>query len=90
MATMAFLLALQHHLKSPIRAVDEFDVHMDPSNREAMMNMILSFTRENKDVQFIVITPSQLTIKGLEDVNVILVQNVRGRSEAIELARKAA
>lgn len=79
-ATMAFLLALQHHLKSPVRAVDEFDVHMDPHNRESMMKMLFSFMNENSDVQFLVITPSQLTAVG-EFANIIFVQNVHGKSE---------
>ncbi len=79
-ATMAFLLALQHHLKSPVRAVDEFDVHMDPHNRESMMKMLFSFMNENADVQFLVITPSQLTAVG-EFANIIFVQNVHGKSE---------
>jgi chromosome segregation protein len=79
-ATMAFLLSLQHHLKSPVRAVDEFDVHMDPHNRESMMKMLFSFMNENADVQFLVITPSQLTAVG-EFTNIIFVQNVHGKSE---------
>jgi chromosome segregation protein len=79
-ATMAFLLSLQHHLKSPVRAVDEFDVHMDPHNRESMMKMLFSFMNENADVQFLVITPSQLTAVG-EFANIIFVQNVHGKSE---------
>ena len=29
-ATMGFLLALQQHVRSPFRAVDEYDIHMDP------------------------------------------------------------
>ncbi|MDI9644859.1 MAG: hypothetical protein QFX35_06550, partial [Candidatus Verstraetearchaeota archaeon] len=84
-ATMAFLLALQHQLKSPVRAVDEFDVHMDPFNREAMMRMLFAFMRENSDVQFIVITPSQLSAVG-EFANIIFVQNVHGRSEVARAA----
>lgn len=86
-ATMAFLLALQHNLKSPVRAVDEFDVHMDPSNRESMMRMLFSFMNENSDVQFIVITPSQLSAIG-EFANIIFVQNVHGRSEVAKAAPK--
>jgi chromosome segregation protein len=86
-ATMAFLLALQHNLKSPVRAVDEFDVHMDPSNRESMMCMLFSFMNENSDVQFIVITPSQLSAIG-EFANIIFVQNVHGRSEVAKAAPK--
>jgi len=33
---MAFLLAIQQLIRSPFRAVDEFDIHMDPRNREAI------------------------------------------------------
>lgn len=84
-ATMAFLLALQHQLKSPVRAVDEFDVHMDPFNREAMMRMLFAFMNENSDVQFIVITPSQLSAVG-DFANIIFVQNVHGRSEVARAA----
>ncbi|MBC7113204.1 MAG: AAA family ATPase [Candidatus Methanomethyliales bacterium] len=84
-ATMAFLLALQDHLKSPVRAVDEFDVHMDPHNRESMMRMLFSFMNDSSDVQFIVITPSQLTAVG-EFANIIFVQNVHGRSEVAKAA----
>jgi chromosome segregation protein len=88
-ATMAFLLALQHNLKSPVRAVDEFDVHMDPHNRESMMKMLFSFMNENEDVQFIVITPSQLSAVG-EFANIIFVQNVHGRSEVAKAATATA
>ena len=84
-STMAFLLSLQHNLKSPVRAVDEFDVHMDPHNRESMMRMLFSFMSENSDVQFIVITPSQLSAIG-EFANIIFVQNVQGRSEVAKAA----
>ncbi|RLE76630.1 MAG: hypothetical protein DRZ80_00645, partial [Thermoprotei archaeon] len=40
-AIMCFLLALQSHIKSPLRAIDEFDVHMDPSNRAAILDMVI-------------------------------------------------
>ncbi|RLE49935.1 MAG: hypothetical protein DRJ33_07830 [Candidatus Methanomethylicota archaeon] len=76
-------------MKSPIRAVDEFDVHMDPANREAMMRMLLSHIEANKDVQFIVITPSQISVLS-EKVNIIFVQNVQGRSEVIKAVSTAA
>lgn len=79
-ATMAFLLALQQHLKSPFRAVDEFDVHMDPRNREIISDMLLGEVRSLEDIQYVSITPGQ--IMGLvEDVHVITVQNVEGKSE---------
>jgi len=79
-ATIAFLLSLQHQLKSPIRAVDEFDVHMDPYNREAVARMIFDFTRRNSDLQYIVISPSQIVFQGLQ-ANIIVIQKNRGVSE---------
>jgi len=79
-ATIAFLLSLQHQLKSPIRAVDEFDVHMDPYNREAVARMIFDFARRNSDLQYIVISPSQIMFQGLQ-ANIIVIQKNRGASE---------
>jgi chromosome segregation protein len=76
---MCFLLALQQHIKSPIRAIDEFDIHMDPRNRETMMKQLLSLMEE-EDAQYIVITPGRLV--EIEEVpNVITVQNVAGSSK---------
>ncbi len=78
-AVMSFLLALQQHIKSPIRAVDEFDVHMDPKNREALLNQLFSAV-EKQNIQYIIITPGILPNLN-EDVNVIVVQNVEGVSK---------
>jgi len=77
-ATMIFLLALQQHVRSPFRAVDEYDVHMDPKNREVIAQMIVSSIR-GSDAQYLVITPSQITFAN-EDLHVITVQNVEGTS----------
>jgi chromosome segregation protein len=75
---MCFLLALQQHIQSPIRAIDEFDIHMDPRNREVMMKQMLELLR-GREAQYIVITPGQLV--GVEGIaNVITVQNVAGSS----------
>ncbi|MEM3068975.1 MAG: AAA family ATPase [Nitrososphaerales archaeon] len=78
---MAFLLSLQQHIMSPFRAVDEFDVHMDPRNREAIFKVLVSTIKESKDVQYLMITPSQIAVTE-HDVHVIVVQNVQGKSEA--------
>jgi len=76
---MCFLLALQQHIQSPIRAIDEFDIHMDPRNREVMMRQMLELMKGN-EAQYIVITPGQLV--GIEGIaNVITVQNVAGASK---------
>ncbi|MCP8317264.1 MAG: hypothetical protein H3Z52_09835 [archaeon] len=77
---MAFLLSLQQHIMSPFRAVDEFDVHMDPRNREAIFKVIVSTIKESKDTQHLMITPSQLAVTE-HDIHVIVVQSVQGKSE---------
>lgn len=76
-AVMCFLLALQQHVKSPIRAVDEFDVHMDPRNREDVMKQL--FRHAGKGGQYLIITPGQIVnVEGKP--NIITVQNVGGAS----------
>jgi len=83
-ATMSFLLALQQHVRSPFRAVDEFDVHMDPKNRELIAQMLIS-TVKNSEAQYVVITPSHVTF-AQNEVHVIIVQNVEGKSIVKEVA----
>ncbi|MFQ5761872.1 MAG: hypothetical protein ACE5PO_02450, partial [Candidatus Bathyarchaeia archaeon] len=78
-AVMCFLLALQQNLKSPVRAVDEFDIHMDPRNRELVSELIVSIAKQQRGVQYLVITPGHLPVLD-ETVNVITVQNIGGRS----------
>jgi len=77
-ATVTFLLALQQHVHSPFRAVDEYDVHMDPKNREIIAKLIVSSVT-GLDTQYLAITPSQLTFTG-KDIHLITVQNVEGAS----------
>lgn len=83
-ATMSFLLALQRHVRSPFRAVDEYDIHMDPKNREMIAQMLLSMIKE-ATTQYVVITPSQITF-AQENANVITVQNIDGKSIVREVA----
>ncbi|MEM2699121.1 MAG: AAA family ATPase [Candidatus Bathyarchaeia archaeon] len=82
-ATMAFLLALQKHIKSPFRAIDEYDVHMDPRNREVIANLLISAVK-NEGAQYLAITPNQMFFEG-KDVHIITVQNVDGKSLIREL-----
>ncbi len=84
-AVIAFLLSLQSSVVSPFRAVDEFDVHMDPRNRESIFKMIFQYVKEDAATQYMVITPSQLTVTDAE-AHMIFVQNVGGRSEVKEVA----
>ena len=83
-ALMAFILSLQGSIVSPLRAMDEFDIHMDPKNREAMFKMILSQMKQREASQYIVITPSILTVFD-RTAHVITVQAVHGPSEVKEL-----
>lgn len=76
---MCFLLALQQHIKSPIRALDEFELHMDPRNRQMMMKELLDLM-EGSDSQYMVITPGRL-VEVEEVPNLIAVQNAAGSSE---------
>ncbi len=83
-ATMSFLLALQQHVRSPFRAVDEYDIHMDPRNREVIAKLLISSVHDG-NAQYIVITPSQITF-AKDEVNIITVQNVEGKSVIREVA----
>jgi chromosome segregation ATPase len=83
-ATMSFLLALQQHVRSPFRAVDEYDIHMDPKNRELIAQMLVSAVNES-NAQYVVITPSQITFAE-QDANIITVQNIEGKSIIREVA----
>ena len=83
-ALMAFILSLQARIISPLRAMDEFDIHMDPKNREAMFKMILSQVKQRESSQYIVITPSVLTVFDRK-AHVITVQAVHGSSGVREL-----
>ncbi len=82
-ATMSFLLALQQHVRSPFRAVDEYDIHMDPKNREMIAKILLSMIKD-ANAQYVVITPSQITF-AQQDANVITVQNIEGKSVVSEV-----
>ena len=83
-ATMSFLLALQQHVRSPFRAVDEYDIHMDPKNREMIAKILLAVIKD-ANAQYVVITPSQITF-AQQDANIITVQNMEGKSVIREVA----
>jgi chromosome segregation ATPase len=78
-SVMAFLLALQQNVISPFRAVDEFDLHMDPHNKEVVSDFIVS-TMEGTHDQYMAITPTQITFKG-KDVHIIMVHKSETASE---------
>lgn len=57
--TVAFTLALGSTTEMPFRAMDEFDVFMDPVNRRVAMENLLTFAREQPDLQFLLLTPQE-------------------------------
>ncbi|MCW3989960.1 MAG: AAA family ATPase [Candidatus Bathyarchaeota archaeon] len=77
-SVMAFLLSLQQNVVSPFRAVDEFDLHMDPKNKEVVSEFIVK-TMEGSDDQYMAITPSQITFQG-RDIHIILIHKTEGQS----------
>ncbi|TMI31119.1 hypothetical protein E6H28_04835 [Candidatus Bathyarchaeota archaeon] len=83
-ALIAFLLSLQQFISSPFRAIDEFDVHMDPRNRETVSKLIHAAAKATDSSQYIAITPGQVTLPE-DNVHVIVVQNVEGSSMVKEL-----
>jgi chromosome segregation ATPase len=83
-AVVSFLLALQESIVSPFRAIDEFDTHLDPQNRESLFRVIYERAKRGTD-QWLVITPGQILVPD-QEVNIILVQAVRGASAPKVLA----
>jgi len=77
-ATMAFLLALQKHVKSFFRAIDEFDVHLDPLNRERMMKILMATAQGDSSSQYVVMTPGRVNVA--TKAHFIVVQKVGGKS----------
>jgi len=90
LSTMSFLLALQRQVKSPFRAVDEYDVHLDPMNKDLVTRLLRSAVRRGGGKQYIAITPSQIPRKDLEGAeNVVVVQSVEGKSKVGSLVLEA-
>ena len=77
-SVMAFLLSLQQNVLSPFRAVDEFDLHMDPRNKEIVSDFIVQTIQRSRD-QYMAITPSQVTFKG-EDIHIVMIHKTNGIS----------
>ncbi len=79
----AFLLALQGKVLSPFRAVDEFDVHMDPANRGELFKALHGMFKEDRSTQYLVITPGYPSYVD-PDAQYLVVQKVEGISVAEE------
>lgn len=82
--TMAFLLTLQKVRPSPFYLFDEFGIHTDPANREAISKMIKSCSNSS---QYIVITPLRLGIAEQADHIIGVFRDVEDKSR-IEVLQK--
>ena len=77
-SVMAFLLSLQRNVLTPFRAVDEFDLHMDPRNKEVVSDFIVK-TMEGSEDQYMAITPSQITFQG-RSIHIIMIHKTESGS----------
>jgi chromosome segregation ATPase len=67
---ICLLLAIWEAMGSPIRCLDEFDVFMDPVNRNMSVNLLIEGARKSTGKQFILISPgSETDIPRTRDVN---------------------
>lgn len=80
-AAVSFLMAMQRFVKSPFRAIDEFDVHMDPRNRSRVLELMIRYVSEVGG-QYILITPGYIG-EYVGDANIIVVQKVEGASGVV-------
>ncbi|KZT57823.1 P-loop containing nucleoside triphosphate hydrolase protein [Calocera cornea HHB12733] len=60
-STICLLLSLWEAISCPIRCLDEFDVFMDAVNRRISMNMLTSTAKESAGVQYVLITPQDMS-----------------------------
>ncbi|KAK4694903.1 structural maintenance of chromosomes protein 6, partial [Lecanoromycetidae sp. Uapishka_2] len=71
-STICLLLSLWDAMGAPIRCLDEFDVFMDPVNREISMGMMIKAARGSMGKQFILITPQSMGgVGSAADVKVV-------------------
>ncbi len=84
-AVTAFLLAVQMYIVSPFRALDEFDVHMDPIVREKFIKAIYEVSQGN-ETQYLIITPNFPSFYA-PDINFIIVQKSQSGSAPKVIAK---
>ncbi|BFY99906.1 hypothetical protein BsWGS_02945 [Bradybaena similaris] len=60
-STVCFILSLWEAMESPFRCLDEFDVFMDMVNRRISMDMMMETADMHKNMQFIFLTPQDMS-----------------------------
>jgi len=71
-ATISFLLALWEAMDCPFRILDEYDVFMDAVNRRVSTQLIIEAARNQKNRQFILISPQNMANIDLGDDVVVM------------------
>ncbi|XP_019392917.1 PREDICTED: structural maintenance of chromosomes protein 6-like isoform X2 [Crocodylus porosus] len=61
LSTVCFVLSLWAITESPFRCLDEFDVYMDLVNRRISMDMMLKVADSQRYLQFIFLTPQNIS-----------------------------
>ena len=97
-ATICLLLSLWEAIGCPIRCLDEFDVFMDAVNRKVSMKMIvraplltqIDAAKASRGVQYVLITPQNMTSAALGPYVPILTQRGAGAPHARSGARYVA
>jgi len=70
-STICFIMALWNAVEVPFRCLDEFDVFMDMLNRRISMDMLLKAAKEQKHIQFILLTPQEISnVSGSDHVRI--------------------
>ncbi|KAJ2524119.1 Structural maintenance of chromosomes protein 6 [Coemansia sp. RSA 1935] len=69
-------------MNCPVRALDEFDVFMDAANRKIAMSMMVASARTQRDTQFILITPQDMSVKPDADITILRLQPPRRSAAA--------
>ena len=64
-STAALLISLWFGMLTAFRALDEFDVFMDPVNRKMVLRCLLDYARDSQE-QYIFITPLTLDLAGFD------------------------
>jgi chromosome segregation protein len=84
-AVTAFLIAVQMYIVSPFRALDEFDVHLDPITREKFIKAIYEVS-QGSETQYLIITPNFPSFYA-PDINFIIVQKSQSGSAPKVIAK---
>jgi len=80
---MCLILSLWNSFHTPFRALDEWDVYLDPVNRKRISNQLLNITLEKEGTQYIFISP-----QGATDITSVLNSEQLENVEIIELQKQ--